>query len=508
MVAPLPKSEPGQVLAQRYRLESQLGQGGVGTVFLATDLQLSRQVAVKSLLPEMVSVEGGLERFEREAKLAQRLHHPNTIRVLDFGRDPRGLPFIVFELLKGQSLEQAFAHGPMSAGRVRDIAEQVLKSLMEAHHGGVVHRDIKPSNIFLCDESQGGIVKVLDFGVASIRDASGTNATSTGQVLGTPRYMAPEQVVSTSVTPATDLYALGLVMAEALAGAPVFGGDSAVRVCMEQMSEQPVPLPEAVRASPLGAVIVRATQKSASARFGSAEEMLAALRTTSGSTAVSPGAVVVSPPQGPSVPPGSYAATPQAHAMSFAPTAHATPQLPAPPPAESAPAKRNKLLWLIPAGLLGAAALLGGLAVGLAGSRDADSGDDEAPVKARKVSSVLSLSDDEEEFMQESAIAVRGPMALGQCLRDEDWKTSGDEWEIDTETRAVSAHVTVRRKKKKATIFILQFPRPKTAVRTAETLREDGEAENVDQILNWVFYSTGSNSLGKAAIGDLLDCRR
>jgi len=492
-------------------------------VFLATDLQLSRHVAVKSLLPEMVRVDGGIERFEREALLAQRLHHPNTIRVLDFGRDPRGLPFIVFELLRGQSLEQAFAMGPMAVPRVTEIAEQVLKSLMEAHESGVVHRDIKPSNIFLCDDSQGGIVKVLDFGVASIRDASGGGHTSTGQVLGTPRYMAPEQVVSTAVSPATDLYALGLVMAEALSGAPVFAGDSAVLVCMEQMSEKPVPLAESVRTSPLGPVITRATQKSAVARFASAQEMLGALRSLESPTMASPGvssppAVVVPPTLGSALPPGSYAASyaptaqvagyaPTAQAASYAPTAHATPQLIAGHVSLAPPRKMSKLIWILPGALLGVAAIIGGVAVGLESNKDSAE-DDDAPVRAKKVGEVISLSDDEKKFQETNIVTIRGPMAAGPCLRDDDWETSDDEWEIDTETRVITAHVAVRRKKKKATIYVLQYPRPKDAVRKAAALRRKKKPENIKQIVNWIFYSTGNDKLGKEAVRDLLNCHK
>src|SRR5262249_48733730 len=149
-----------------------------------------------------------------------------------------------------------------------------LKALMEAHGLGFVHRDIKPSNIFLCEFSgEKDFVKVLDFGIAKSLYASAM-LTKTGMIVGTPNYMAPEQVAGADVTASADLYALGLLMAEALTGRPVFYGDSAFSICVAQLSEAPVPLPPEVLASPLGPVIARATQKRAAERFQSAAEML------------------------------------------------------------------------------------------------------------------------------------------------------------------------------------------------------------------------------------------
>src|SRR6185369_2760725 len=153
MTSSSPTPAPGLVVGDRYRIEELIGQGGFGAVYRATQLNLGRAVALKVLLPELLG-EDGLLRFQREAELAQLLSHPNTVRVLDFGRAPDGSPYLVFELLSGRTLESEIvrAHG-IDAARVGRIAAQVLKALMEAHAAGIVHRDIKPANVFLSDFS-------------------------------------------------------------------------------------------------------------------------------------------------------------------------------------------------------------------------------------------------------------------------------------------------------------------------------------------------------------------
>ncbi len=264
----------------RYRLGAQLGRGGHGVVYQATQLPLGHEVAIKMLLAEAVLTEGSVERFVREAKLAQQLTHPNTIRLMDFGQTEEGLPFIVWELLRGRTLAQAIAKSPVHAERTARIAVQVLRSLQEAHARGIVHRDIKPENIFLTDHAGAqDFVKVLDFGVARPidNDDGMRKITRFGQMIGTPSYMSPEQVRGEELGPATDLYALGLVMAEAVSGACIVQGDSAIRVWTWQASDDPVLLPAVVGDSPLGAVITRATRKPIAERYASSEEMLADL---------------------------------------------------------------------------------------------------------------------------------------------------------------------------------------------------------------------------------------
>jgi serine/threonine protein kinase len=229
------------------------------------------------ILVEAIYSGGMLERFAREAALVQRLEHPNTVRLFDYGTTEQGLPYIVFELLRGRTLEQELERGTLTPFRVGRVASQVLKSLMEAHALGIVHRDIKPSNVLLVDYSgETDFVKVLDFGVARNVKVEGEKPgiTHDGQIIGTPSYMAPEQVRGGAVGPEADLYALGLVMAEATIGSRIYGEGSAMEIWMKQTSSEPVPLPHLVTSSALGPVIVRATRKLASERYPSAEEML------------------------------------------------------------------------------------------------------------------------------------------------------------------------------------------------------------------------------------------
>jgi serine/threonine-protein kinase len=240
-------------------------------------LPMNRAVAIKVVLPHAATNAEVRARFRRESELAQRLEHPNTVRLYDFGETDDGLPFIVWEYLNGRPLDAILAaHGPQGVERAARIGGQILKSLMEAHEKGIIHRDIKPSNIFLCDFSgERDFVKVLDFGIAKAAD--GQQVTRGGNMLGTPAYMSPEQVAGGEITAASDTYSLGLVLAEIVAGQPVFVGDTALGIAMRQLSDEPAPMPSAVVDSRLGPLIVRATQKKVGARFPSASEMLAAL---------------------------------------------------------------------------------------------------------------------------------------------------------------------------------------------------------------------------------------
>jgi len=274
----------GEVVAGEYRIEELLGEGGFGNVYRSTQLKLDRQVALKVLHPELLLSDRGLDRFIREARLAQSLEHPNTVRLFDFGQTDQGLPYIAWELLRGRPLDQVLDEdGPMAPARVTRVVAQILKSLMEAHDKGIVHRDVKPQNVFLSDfQGEPDFVKVLDFGVAKPKEAAGgpraTPVTMEGEIVGTPSYMPPEQVRGEGVGPAVDLYALGLVMAELLSGEMVYRAGSNFEICAEQLSEEPPPIPEEVLASPLGPVISRSTAKNASERYPSAEAMLGALQ--------------------------------------------------------------------------------------------------------------------------------------------------------------------------------------------------------------------------------------
>jgi hypothetical protein len=311
--------EPGAVIGGRYRIDAPIGGGGFGTVFRATQLNLGRPVAVKVLHAALALTESALARFRREAELAQQLTHPNIVRVFDFGQTDQGFPFIVWELLDGVTIDRAIAQqGPMSPGRVVHVASQILKALMEAHTAGIIHRDIKPANVVLCDfTGEPDFVKVLDFGVAKAVGEQGVTMTDGASPVGTPSYMAPEQVRNEPVSPATDVYALGLMMVEMMTGHVVFQGRSVVDVFMAQASADPPPIPAAVLSSPLGPVIQRATHKHPAYRYASAAAMLSELERAGAGAALGtaptwPGTHQVSaPPPTPS---------PYQHAVSVPPT--------------------------------------------------------------------------------------------------------------------------------------------------------------------------------------------
>ena len=272
----------GDVVAQRYRLTRQLGEGGFGTVFEAECADGAQHVALKILHVALGDNSIEVKRFEREARLAQEIRHPHVVRTLDIGCTERGLPYIVLELLQGCSLRQRLkSGGAWAVATTAELALQVLDGLSAAHALGVVHRDIKPANIFLCQEAgPKPFVKVLDFGIAKALGGElgqGTKLTATGQMLGTPAYMAPEQARGEPIDCATDLYSLGLVLAEMVGGQRVVTGESEIELLMAHVGPEPHELPAAVRESPLGPVIERALRKTSGERFPSAADMRAAV---------------------------------------------------------------------------------------------------------------------------------------------------------------------------------------------------------------------------------------
>ncbi|MBI3206082.1 MAG: serine/threonine protein kinase [Myxococcales bacterium] len=268
---------PGMVVSDRYRLEELIGEGAFSQVYRATDLKDGSGVAMKLLAAESID-SAGLDRFRREAELATRLSHPNTIRLIGFNLRGKPLPFIVYELLEGHSLKHVMDHeGPLAEMRVAAIAMQVLRSLMEAHEVGIVHRDIKPGNVFVCsNEARLGAVKVLDFGIAKSVDGLQAQVTAAGILVGTPRYMPPEQIRGETPIPAMDLYATGMMMAEMLSGEPTLTC-SVAEACLAQLDDRRIPLPAFLESSRLWPVIARATEKSLEKRYATANEMLGAL---------------------------------------------------------------------------------------------------------------------------------------------------------------------------------------------------------------------------------------
>ena len=265
---------PGLVLSGKYRVEHMLGAGGMGEVYGATQLNLGRKVALKVLRPELAAQEGALSRFEREARVAAQLDHPNAVEIYDFGKS-QGYVYLAMELLNGVPL-RAFVdeHLPLLAlPRVVRIVSEVAGVLVKAHSIGLVHRDLKPDNVFLEPPVVAGAeerVVVVDFGLAFIDGAGDIGRlTREGQVTGTPDYLSPEQSLGRLVGPPSDLYALGCMLFEMLCGRVPFKG-SYVQVLTQQVYSVPPSLssvkPELVVPHALEALVMRLLDKDPAAR--------------------------------------------------------------------------------------------------------------------------------------------------------------------------------------------------------------------------------------------------
>lgn len=277
----------GQTVSH-YRLLSKLGEGGMGIVFAAADEQLGRQVAIKFLHPKRNN-RVSRARFLREARAASTLNHPNIGAIYDYGKTEDGRPYIIMELLRGRNLADVLGSEGLSIERTLAMVGGVLEALAEAHRNGVIHRDVKPSNIHL-DER--GLVKVLDFGLAkslaedALADVSPAGAdmptrTLAGAVLGTPLYVSPEQATGSPVDQRGDLFAVGAILYECLAGRPAFAAPSVVEIFAQVISPEQVPPPSRYNraVSPaLDRITLRALAKSPGDRYQSAEEFLEALR--------------------------------------------------------------------------------------------------------------------------------------------------------------------------------------------------------------------------------------
>lgn len=267
----------GSLLANRYRILSRLGKGGFGSVYHAHCMATGEHVALKLL--HSPSSRRSVH-FRREASLLQRLSHPSLVEVLDFGWCERG-PFIVFELLVGSSLsERLRRRETFSTRRTVHVALQILTGLSVAHSRGIVHRDIKPANVFVCETPRSDHVKVLDFGLAKLLaddDGAATRFTQVGEWVGTPAYMAPEQLRSGVVGPRADLYAVGLVMAEMIGGKRVFAQKNVLDLVQAKLSDVTPDLSSDVLNSPLAGVIARALGCRPLQRFANAAAMGAAV---------------------------------------------------------------------------------------------------------------------------------------------------------------------------------------------------------------------------------------
>jgi serine/threonine protein kinase len=266
----------GRVLGGRYRLRRLLAAGGMGAVWAAEDAVLGREVAVKVLGEALAGDQRAALRLRREARAAGRLAHPGIARVLDLGEDA-GRPYLVMELLHGESLAGRLARaGPLAPAEAVRVVAAAADALEVAHRAGIVHRDVKPGNVFV---TGGGAVKLLDFGIAS---AANEAALTGGGLIGTAAYLAPERVLGHDATPAADVYALGVLLYELLAGRPPFAGDTGTALAMAHVHARPIPLGEVAPHVPaaLAAACHRALAKDPAARPSSAAALAALLRAT------------------------------------------------------------------------------------------------------------------------------------------------------------------------------------------------------------------------------------
>src|SRR5215472_3347180 len=279
-----------RVLNDRFTLLEPIGSGGMGKVYRAIQSPLDRIVAIKILNPNYANAQdpGFRQRFFLEASLTSKLRHPNTITVIDYGQTPDGIFFIAMEYLEGQPLSKLLAHhGALHWTRALQIAQQIGRSLREAHKIGIVHRDLKPANVMLLTEDREDLVKVLDFGLVKSfmreREGNPTNSevTNAGMFLGSPQYMAPEQARN-HADPRSDVYSLGVVLYHMLVGRPPFVAKDSIDVIFKQMNEPPPPMrslrPEIELPREIEVLVMKCLEKQPSWRFQSMEDVLEAMR--------------------------------------------------------------------------------------------------------------------------------------------------------------------------------------------------------------------------------------
>jgi serine/threonine-protein kinase len=276
-----PVADPliGVVVAERYRIVEPLGRGGMGIVYKVEHSRIGKLLAMKLLTGELSRNREVVRRFKQEALTASKLSSPNTVQVFDFGVS-EGLTYLVMELVAGEDLARTLRTlGPMPWARLGKVVIQVCSSLAEAHQQGIVHRDVKPENVMLLRGNDGtDIAKVLDFGLAKLREGADLNdVTSQGAIVGTPYFMAPEQIRGEAVDPRTDIYALGALMYRALTGHYPFNGPTPMAVFTRHLTESAVPpierAPEQGIPPGMSAIVLKALAKNPADRFQKVEDL-------------------------------------------------------------------------------------------------------------------------------------------------------------------------------------------------------------------------------------------
>ncbi|WP_319460640.1 serine/threonine-protein kinase [Micromonospora sp. RTP1Z1] len=263
---------PGVQLGNRYRLDERIASGGMGDVWRGTDQVLGRTVAVKSLLPALLDDPGFAERFRGEARSMATINHPGVVDVYDFGSD-QNVAFLVMEYVEGDALSSTLSRvGRLTPARTMALLAQAADALHAAHEKGIVHRDVKPGNLLV---RPNGTLVLTDFGIAR-SDLVG-QLTAAGSVLGTASYISPEQATGAVATPASDVYALGVVAYQCLAGRRPFEGDNPLEIAMKHVSEAPRPLPNDIPPQ-VKAIVERALAKDPAARWPSAAALAGVAR--------------------------------------------------------------------------------------------------------------------------------------------------------------------------------------------------------------------------------------
>ena len=273
------------VVADRYKVLRKLGEGGMGSVYLAEHVVIEKKFALKVLAPELARRSDLVARFLQEARSASRIGHENVIDISDFGQSPDGLVFIAMEFLDGKDLgEIVRTQGAMDWGQAREIVLQICRALRAAHDKGIVHRDMKPENIFLIQrEGQPHFVKILDFGIAKVMglDPNGPRLTRTGMIFGTPEYVAPEQAEGKDTDHRADIYAVGCILYHLITGQTPFVAESFMTMLTKHLMEDPVPpsvrRPDLVISPGMDALVLKALEKDRDNRWQSMAELLEAV---------------------------------------------------------------------------------------------------------------------------------------------------------------------------------------------------------------------------------------
>jgi serine/threonine-protein kinase len=304
--SPPERADPliSQLVADRYRVIRKLGEGGMGSVYLAEHVVIEKKVALKVLAPELARRSDLVARFLQEARSASRIGHENVIDISDFGQSPDGLVYIAMEFLDGKDLGALVrTQGPLEWSEARDIVLQICRALRAAHEKGIVHRDMKPENIFLIQrEGQPHFVKILDFGIAKVMglDPNGPRLTRTGMIFGTPEYMAPEQAEGKDTDHRADIYAVGCIIYHLITGQTPFVAESFMTMLTKHLMEDPVPpsvrRPDRAITVEMDGLVLKALEKDREKRWQSMAELIEAVGVCPGSesiTAIPPGGQTV-----------------------------------------------------------------------------------------------------------------------------------------------------------------------------------------------------------------------